>query len=120
MPYWGHKSADNDYASTTVGAYIILIKERMFEGAKTVLAKAHPEQGIVASIKCLRLLAEEFPQCVRIHFGRRDLQKAREDFLNWYSITKDKIPAKYREPMLADADLEFRLFEERVLGPKQA
>ena len=119
MSYWGNKSADNDYASSTVGAYIVLIKERMFEGAKTVLAKAHPEQGIVASIKCIRLLAREFPECVRIHFGPKDFEKAKGEFLDWFNSTREKIPAKYRQAIFDDAIHEFCSFETEVFGPKQ-
>ena len=54
MSYWGSGPIDNDYAFGAVGVYVLLIKERMFQDAESVIEKSHPEQGIIASLQCLR------------------------------------------------------------------
>jgi hypothetical protein len=115
MPYWGSGSADNDYAFDAVGAYIFLIKQRMFQDAENVVNKSYPEQGIVASLECLRLLAGQFPKCVKVHFRRKEFEKAKEAFDRWYESVKDKLPKSYREAIKTNADREFQLFEAEVL-----
>jgi len=117
MPYWGSGSADNDYAFDAVGAYIFLIKERMFQDAEKVIDKSYPEQGIVASLECLRLLAGQFPKCVKVHFRRKEFEKAKEAFGRWYESVKDQLPQDYREAIKSNADSEFQLFEAQVLAP---
>jgi hypothetical protein len=115
MSYWGSGPIDSDYAFDAVGVYVLMIKDRMFQGAETVIQKAHPEQSIVASVQCLRLLAAQFPKCVMVHFGSKALQKAREEFGRWYELVQEKLPAKYREAVRTNAEAEFQLFEEQVL-----
>lgn len=116
MPYWGSNSTDNDFAFNAVGAYIVLIKERMFQDAEKVIAKSYPEQGIVASLECLRLLAAQFPKCVKVHFRRKEFDKAKEAFGRWYECVKDQLPQDYREDIRSSADSEFQLFEAQVLA----
>ncbi|MFN7806137.1 MAG: hypothetical protein ACK5TO_19150 [Planctomycetaceae bacterium] len=116
MAYWGSRSADNDYAFDAVGAYICLIKERMFRDSETVIEKSFSEQGIVASIECLRLLARQFPKCVKVHFRRKEFEKAKEAFDRWYESVKHQLPQEYREAIKSNADSEFQLFEDEVLS----
>lgn len=115
MAYWGGSSADCDYAFGTVGSYVFLIKERMFKDAATVLEKSHPEQGIIASLKCLRLIAEEFPKCVSVHFRRKQFEESKIAFSAWYNLVQNKLPVKYKNAILAEAEAEFLLFEQRIL-----
>lgn len=117
MPYWGSGSADNDYAFDAVGAYILLIKERMFQDAEKVIEKSYPEQGIIASLECLRLLAGQFPKCVKVHFRRNEFEKAMEAFGRWYEAVKEQLPRDHREAIRSNADAEFQLFEAHVLAP---
>lgn len=117
MPYWGSGSADNDYAFDTVGAYVFLIKDRMFQGASKVVEKSYPEQAIIASLQCLRLLAAEFPKCVKVHFRRKEFAKAKDAFGVWFDSVKDRIPYEHREAIRLDAEKEFALFEKQVLEP---
>jgi hypothetical protein len=118
MPYWGSGPIDNDYAFDAVGAYVHLIKERMFADAERVIEKSCPEQGIVASLECLRLLAGAFPKCVRVSFRRKEFEKAKEAFGRWYEAVQNKLPQDYREAIRANAETEFQLFEAQVLTPK--
>jgi hypothetical protein len=117
MSYWGSGPIDSDYAFNGVSLYVLLIKERMFKESESVIESAHPEQRIIASLKCIRLLARDFPKCVLIHFGRKDLAKAKEAFDKWYDVAKKRVPAKYREAFLSNAEAEFKLFEKEVLPP---
>jgi hypothetical protein len=116
MPYWGAKPADSDYAFDALGAYLFLIKERMFKDMATAIEKAYPEQSILASLQFVRLVSAEFPQCVSVHFRRKELQRARAGFSEWYEVAKEKIPAEYRQAILSEADKEFDLFEKQVLS----
>jgi hypothetical protein len=115
MPYWGNKPAENDFAFDTVGSYVYLIKERMFKEMVDVVEKRHPEQGIVASLTCIRKLAQEFPKCVQVHFGKREFGRCKALFTEWYSLASKKIPAAYRDAVLREASAEFSLFEAEVL-----
>jgi hypothetical protein len=115
MAYWGSKPAENDYAFDAVGAYVFLIKERMLKDMVVVLEKSYPEQAILSSLKCLRLLSEEFPECVRVHFRKKDLEVCRAGFKKWHDEVYDKLPTEYRDAILLQANTEFTLFEERVL-----
>ena len=80
-----------------------------------VINKPHPEQSMIASLQCIRLLAEEFPKNVSVHFGKSEFEEAKAAFEKWYDTVHKKIPAKYREAVLEAANAEFALFEERVL-----
>jgi hypothetical protein len=114
MSYWGTDIDDNDFAFDAVGAIIFLIKERLLADIKAVKSKNYPEQSIAASLACLRVIGERFPECLRVHFGRRDFEAARSEFYQWWE-SDAKIPADLREGIRQSAELEFRLFEERIL-----
>jgi hypothetical protein len=115
MSYWGSKPTDNDYAFDGVGAYVYLIKTRMLESANRVIEKSYPEQDIIASLQCLRLLAGAFPKCVRVSFGKKEFQESKAAFTKWYDLVKDKLPSEYREAILKEANDEFELFAKQVL-----
>ncbi len=115
MPYWGGEPSDSDFAFDGVGAYIVLIKKRTFQSASTVIEKSYPEQSIIASLRCLRVLANEFPKCVRLHFRRKQFEEAKTAFETWYELVEDKLPAQYKESIRLEADREFELFDEQVL-----
>jgi hypothetical protein len=88
----------------------------MLEDMENVLQKSYPEQSIVASVKCLRLLWEGFPKCVRLNFGRRDLERCEQSFELWYTTLAPRLPAEHRAAIRSEAMLEFALFRETVLA----
>lgn len=116
MAYWGSGVADCDYAFDHVSVYVFEIKQRMLKDMENVLQKSYPEQSIVASVKCLRLLWEGFPKCVRLNFGRRDLERCEQSFELWYTAVAARLPAKHRAAIRSEAMLEFALFRETVLA----
>lgn len=116
MSYWGDDVDDCDYAFDAVGAVFSRIKDRLFKDSETVIAKAYPEQGILASLCCLRVLGERFPKNLSVHFGRRDLERARKAFDRWAEVVQDVLPATRLEEIKRSADREFALFEERILA----
>jgi hypothetical protein len=116
MPYWGSGPIDNDYAFDAIGTYVFMIKERMFQDADKVIEKSYPEQGIVASLECLRLLAAQFPKCVKVHFRKKELARAKEAFGRWYESVCDQLPSDHREAIRTNAEVEFDLFETQVLA----
>lgn len=115
MPYWGPRPEESDYAFDAVSAYVYLIKERMFSDMATVLSKPYPEQAIVASVRCLRLLAHDFPKCVGLHFRKKQLEDAKAGFERWYSTVEDQLPEEFRRRIREEAHAEFELYEEQVL-----
>jgi hypothetical protein len=116
MSYWGSKSEESDFAFDSVGVSILLIKQRMMKDIDAVLEKKHPEQGMIASLVCLRLLGERFPKNMSVHFGKRDFEFVKNAFEQWYAAVKPRLPSKYRDSILAEAENEFTLFEERILS----
>lgn len=116
MAYWSEKPSGNDYAAGSVGVNILSIKKRMLEGIDKVIEKSHPEQGLIASLQCIRLIASEFPKNVAVHFGKKELQQAKDKFHEWYEKVHTKIPKKYREDVLKSAEVEFERFEREVLN----
>lgn len=116
MAYWGSGAASCDYAFDQISVYVFQIKQRMFEDMENVLQKSYPEQSIVASVKCLRLLWEGFPKCVRLHFGRRDLERCGQSFELWCTTLAARLPAEHRAAIRSEAMLEFSLFRETVLA----
>jgi hypothetical protein len=117
MSYWGSKADDCDYAFGAVGSYVYIVKDRMFKDAKSVCSEAFDEQSIIASLQIIRIIAAQFPKSVSVHFGRKHFEEARFLFAKWYDLVREKLPAKYRESIRVEAEIEFALFEERVLAP---
>ena len=116
MPYWGGKAEECDYASGGVGVYILLIKQRMLQDIAGVLDEGFPEQAMIVSLTCLRLLGERFPKALGVHFGKKDYAFVKSAFEEWYAKVSTKIPSKYRTEVLEEARKEFSLFEERILA----
>ena len=114
MSYWGTDIHDNDFAFDSVGAIVFMIKERMLADIEAVKSKNYPEQSIAASLACLRVIGERFPKCLSVHFRKRDFEAVRAEFYQWLD-TDATIPADLREGIKQSAEIEFRLFEERIL-----
>lgn len=119
MSYWGNDVDECDYAFDAVGAVIFRVKDRLFKDSETVIAKRYPEQAIIASLCCLRLLGERFPKNLSVHFGKRDLERARQAFDQWHALVQDQLPPARAAAIRLGADQEFALFEERILKPRQ-
>jgi len=118
VSYWGNDVDDCDYAFDAVGAIFFRIKDQMFKDSETVKAKSYPEQGILASLCCLRLLGERFPKNLSVHFGRKDLARTRKAFDDWYALVQDNMPVDRSEALKLSADREFTLFEERIFDKR--
>lgn len=71
---------------------------------------------MVASLRVIRLIGNEYPQCVRLQFGELEYQQLKSEFDAWYAAAKGNIPKKYRESVLKEAALEFDLFEKDFLS----
>jgi hypothetical protein len=117
MPYWGTNPEDCDFAFDSVGACFYLIKDRLMRDIAAVLGKSYPEQSMVATLTCLRLLGERFPKNLRVHFGRRDFQFVVDAFHEWVTKVGPDLPAERRDAIVAEASAEFALWEERILKP---
>ncbi|MCA8989937.1 MAG: hypothetical protein KDA78_19990 [Planctomycetaceae bacterium] len=115
MAYWDGSPAGNDYAFVHVGVYVSRIQQQMFEDIENVIEKSYPEQSVIASLQCIRLLASEFSQGVSGSFRKKQFQQAKDKFYEWYEKVHTKIPSKYREDVLKSAEVEFERFEQDVL-----
>lgn len=115
MPYWGSGPIDSDYAFDAIGAYIFLLKQRLFQDAETVIMKSYPEQAIVASVQSLRLLDASFPKCVRVHFQKKDLELAKAKFYEWYGLVEGRLPIDLRDALRAEAEAEFGRYLEQLM-----
>jgi hypothetical protein len=118
VSYWGNDVDDCDYAFDAVGVIFFRIKDQMFKDSETVKTKGYPEQGVLASLCCLRLLGERFPKNLSVHFGKKDLTRARKAFDDWYAIVQDKLPVERSEAINLLADREFALFEEVIFNKR--
>ncbi len=116
MAYWGSGVNESDFAFGAVGAYIYLLKERMLNDIRVVREKAHPEQSIVASLVCLRLIGERFPKSLGVHFRRKDFESVRSAFEDWYEAARHELPSGFAARIYEEAHHEFKLFEERLLS----
>jgi hypothetical protein len=116
MSYWGSHAEESDFAFGAVGVAILRIKKKMLEDIEVVKEKSYPEQSILSSLVCLRLLGERFPNSLSVHFCKSDLEKVRTAFDAWYQQVESQIPKKYRVSLLETAKIEFQLFEERIFN----
>lgn len=114
MSYWASDPDGNDFAFDAIGVNIMFIKDRMLQDMKTVKAKQYPEQSIISSLICLRLIGERFPEALSVHFKKRDFEKSKTAFYEWFNEVESNIPKKYRISLLEEAEAEFQLFEERI------
>ncbi len=114
MSYWGSGPEESDFAFGSVGVSILHIKEILFKDIEAVRGKSYPEQSIVASLVCLRLIGERFPKNLSVHFRKKDFEKARSAFHAWFQQVGEQIPERFKERLLEEAEAEFRLFGERI------
>jgi hypothetical protein len=84
---------------------------QLMKGIDVVISKAHPEQGMLALLCCLRLLGKSFPKRLSSHFGRNDFEKVRSAFAAWTHIAGHKVPPDTLRALQSIADKEFSLFE---------
>ena len=97
MAYWSGGPTGNDYAVTQLGATLLDLKERMFESTLRAIKDRYPEQSMVAHLRALRAVGDQFPKVVpHVAFTVEDLQRAEGLFHEWYSTVEKRIPPKYR------------------------
>ena len=114
MGYWSGEADGCDYALTALGRIIYEIKEHLLEDMKEVRDEEYPEQSMIAILSLLRLIGEQFPENLSVHFGRRSFDRVREAFNQWFEKVEKKIPAKHRKMLRQEADKEFLLFEQHL------
>lgn len=114
MSYWGSGPTDNDYAFDSIGAQVVVFRDRMFADAKTVIERAHPEQSLVAAVTCLRLLDRQFPKCVRVSFGRRELERAETTFGEWLQRVDAALPPDLAQSLKDEAGAEFERYRVQL------
>jgi hypothetical protein len=116
MSYWGIHPEDSDFARTSLGVIVLHTKKKMLQDIEVVKSDSYPEQSILSCLICLRLIGKRFPKTLSVHFRKKDFEKAKNAFYSWYEEVKDRIPQKYREGLLEEAESEFQLFEEEIFG----
>jgi len=119
MSYQGSTPYGSDFAKSAVGVTALFTTRKLFTEMDQVIEKPHSEQSILVYLQCLRKLAEDFPEAVNIHFGRKKFEKAKSGFYEWFAKAEKKIPAKYRKGLMEEAEAEFLLWQDEVLFPER-
>jgi len=79
---------------------------RLEEEAELVIEKGHPEQSMLALLKVLDVLMDEFPKCVAVHFRKRKYLAIREKYLVWLDSCA-KVPENHTDEFEANAKALF-------------
>ncbi len=114
MAYWSSEADGCDFAFDSIGVTVIQISELLFREADLVREKNFREQSILAHLRCLRVIGEQFPKSLRVSFRRHHFEKARDAFREWLGSVN--LSAKRKEELFDCAEKEFSLFEERILA----
>lgn len=83
MPYWNADLHGCDFAFDSVGVIVLQTVERLETEADLVIEKQYPEQSMLALLRVLDLLIDEFPKCVSVHFGKRKYLAVRDKYFAW-------------------------------------
>jgi hypothetical protein len=59
-------------------------------------------------------LGERFPKSLSVHFGRREFDRARKKFDDWYTLVHGDLPVERSRVVKLSAEREFELFEQRI------
>ena len=118
MSYWSEELDGCDLAFDSLGASIILIRKRLFNDLDKVINKKYPEQTVGTTLRCLRLIGEEFPKELSTSFKEKHLAEVKCKFLSWYDLVKEKIPKNYREGVYKNTMAEIELFEAYFNGKR--
>lgn len=118
MSYWGNEVDGSDYAFTTIGSYIVLIKKRMFKDLEGTLEESFEEQSLIASLACIRLIGERFPECLSVSFRRSEFERAKAGYYKWYELVESKLPFKRKVELKKEAEKEMALLEALMYGEK--
>lgn len=95
MAYWNGNVHGCDFAFDSVGVIISLTVDRLEKEADLVIDKKYPEQSMLALLKVLDLLIDEFPKCASLSFGKREYAAIKQKFQLWRE-SFGKIPKKHR------------------------
>jgi hypothetical protein len=115
MSYWGAGPDGCDFSFSAIGVAVLRLKRKMYEDIEGVKEDNFSEQSIIASLVCLRLIGQEFPNNLSVHFRKKDYLIVKKDFYDWYENTKNKIPRKYQAGVLKEAEEEFEKWESSEL-----
>lgn len=83
MPYWNGDLDGCDFAFDSVGAVVLQTMNRLEAEANLVIDKKHPEQSMLALLKVLDLLTDQFPRCVAVHFRKRRYLAIKDRYISW-------------------------------------
>jgi len=92
MSYYGSNPEDNDFASGSVGAIVYLIMKNMRRDIESVAKAGHPEHSIAAHAKLLRIIEQHFPNVVRPHVGKTEIEEMRQELEAWFEKAHAKLP----------------------------
>ena len=115
MSYQTSDVNGTDFAKGSIDLIIRNIIKKMDSDIKMSIEKEFPEQSILSSLVCLRLIGEKFPKNLSIYFGNLDFEELKSKFYKWYELVHKKIPAKFREEVKEVAEKEFDLFYDKIL-----
>lgn len=97
MTYWGSDFDENDFAFDSLGAGIYLLLGLMEKDANIVLEKSYPEQSMLIFLHIFSELAELYPKCTSVHFGKKKYLDIKSMFKEWYTKVSPNLPKEYKE-----------------------
>lgn len=96
-----------------MGVVVLQTVERLEAEADLVIKKQHPEQAMLALLRILDLLKDEFPKCVSVHFGRREYLAVKEKYLVWRQ-TCSRVPKGHTEKFDENAEVLFARLDRKL------
>jgi hypothetical protein len=114
MAYWNSEINGNDFAFDSIGAIVFLIKERMDKDLEVVKTKKYPEQSLLANLRILRNIGNDFPKELSVIFRKKDLSHYENEFNLWFSSVESKLPKQYINELRENAIFEFTAFKKQL------
>ncbi len=116
MPDWTGEVDGCDYAFSGVGATFYKLKDQMFKDIEGVREDKFNEQTILVHFSMIRLLAKRFRKSYSVHFSRKDIEKAKDEFWDWFD--RSKIPTKYKDELKKSAKQDFERIQKEIYPEK--
>ncbi len=113
MPYWNGDLHGSDFAFNSTGVIVLQTIKRLEKEANLVIEKQHPEQSMLALLKILDLLMDEFPKCVAVHFRKRRYLAIKEKYIAWHE-TCAKVPKKHVAEFDGNAKSLFETLDRKL------
>jgi hypothetical protein len=77
------------------------------------------EPAVICLVRCMRLVAEDYPQLANFAFPWPEVYKWEDAYFEWFDSVEKKIPAKFRGEMRAVGKEEFARLHQALGGNRE-